>query len=73
MNLELLARDAVAVSDEDLEKDTLRAVSNDLLMLYGALTNEAGRPNTCDIADYVAMIRHRIELALALAEREAAQ
>lgn len=68
-NIERLALDAVASDDDDIGLDTLRAVSTDLLMLYGALTNDA-RPNTEDVAQFVAQIRHRIDLALALAEAE---
>ncbi|HVY26960.1 MAG TPA: hypothetical protein VHB79_10420 [Polyangiaceae bacterium] len=67
MNLERLALDAVAGNDEDIGLDTLRATHDDLMVLYSALTHPDGYPSTSVVANVVARIAHRIDLALALA------
>lgn len=73
-NLESLARDAIAINDETLALDTLKAVQGDLLMLFSALTSEAGVPCNARIADFVSLVVNRIDLAFALAGKaEAAE
>ena len=68
--IERLALEAIATDDGDIGFGTLKAVQGDLLVLFSALTSDAGVPCNERIAEFVSLIINRIDLALALAEAD---